>query len=100
MEMTRKGLGMTGIVDGRDCLLGIFTDGDLRRALDQKVDIHQARISELMTRNCITAPPELLAAAGLHILQTRKINALLIVDQDHRLIGALNMHDLLRAGVV
>ncbi len=100
VEMTRKGLGMTAIVDDAGKILGIFTDGDLRRSLDAGVDLHNTPISQVMTRNCTTVAPDMLAAEGLNIMQQRKINALLVVDENHRLIGALNMHDLLRAGVL
>lgn len=100
MEMTRKGLGMTAVVDGQRHVLGIFTDGDLRRALDREVSVHTTPISDLMTRNCRTATPETLAGEALQIMETGKINALLILDAEGRLVGALNMHDLLRAGVV
>ena len=100
VEMTRKGLGMTAIVDEGQRILGIFTDGDLRRALDKRIDVHQASIGDIMTRNCVKVIPELLAAEGLNIMQTRKINALLVVDGGGLLVGALNMHDLLRAGVL
>ena len=100
VEMTNKGLGMTAIVGPEGRLEGIYTDGDLRRTLDRDVDIHHNRISELMTPSCITARPEMLAAEGLKIMQENKINALLIVDRGGQLVGALNMHDLLRAGVV
>ncbi len=100
LEMTRKGLGMTAIVDDEGKILGIFTDGDLRRSLDAGVDLHTTPISRVMTRNCTTVAPDMLAAEGLNIMQQRKINALLVVDEDDRLIGALNMHDLLRAGVL
>lgn len=100
MEMTRKSLGMTAIVDEERRILGIFTDGDLRRALDKRIDIHRAPISDVMTRNCVTATADLLAAEALNIMQTHKINALLVENSDGLLIGALNMHDLLRAGVI
>jgi arabinose-5-phosphate isomerase len=100
VEMTKKGLGMTGIVDDDNHVLGIFTDGDLRRSLDQGMDVHTTRIDQVMTRRCITARAEMLAEEALHIMETYKINGLLIVDPDRGLIGALNMHDLLRAGVV
>jgi len=100
VEMTHKSLGMTAVVDDDDVVLGIFTDGDLRRSLDKKVDLHDTRIGTLMTRNCKTVSPDILAAEGLAIMQERKINALLVVDGERRLIGALNMHDLLRAGVL
>jgi arabinose-5-phosphate isomerase len=100
VEMTKKGLGMTGIVDDANRVLGIFTDGDLRRALDQGMDVHATRIDQVMTRRCITARPDMLAEEALHVMDTHKINGLLIVDGGQGLIGALNMHDLLRAGVV
>ena len=100
MEMSRKGLGMTAIVapDGR--VVGIFTDGDLRRTLDRSVDIHTTEVDRVMTPDPVTAEPHLLAAAALQIMESKKINALLAVDGDGRLVGAINMHDLLRAGVV
>lgn len=100
MEMTRKSLGMTAIVDEGQKILGIFTDGDLRRALDKRIDIHRALISDVMTRNCVTATAELLAAEALNLMQTHKINAVLVEDGKGNLVGALNMHDLLRAGVI
>lgn len=100
VQMTRSGLGMTAVVDDEHRVIGIFTDGDLRRALDRKVDVHQARIAESMTEDCTTIAPDVLAAEGLNIMQRREINALLVVDEKRRLVGALNMHDLLRAGVL
>ena len=100
LEMTRKGLGVTAIVDKHRHVTGIFTDGDLRRALDRKIDVHRARIDEVMTRSCTTVLPDILAGEALHLMESRKFNALLVVDEQRKLIGALNMHDLLRAGVV
>ena len=100
VEMTAKGLGMTAVLDGEGRLRGIFTDGDLRRALDRGADIHASRVGDLMTPNCKTASASALAAEALEMMQRNKINALLIVDGKRRLTGALNMHDLLRAGVV
>lgn len=100
VEMTQKGLGMTAIVDDANRLVGIFTDGDLRRVLDRREDIHELGISEVMTQGGKVARQGMLAAEALQIMETYKINALLIVDADDRLVGALNMHDLLRAGVV
>jgi arabinose-5-phosphate isomerase len=100
MEMSRKGLGMTAVVDDSRHLIGVFTDGDLRRAIDSKQDVHQARISDVMTRNCKTVQPGMLAAEALQIMDHTKINALPVVNDEHELIGVLNMHDLLRAGVV
>ncbi|NJN45677.1 MAG: KpsF/GutQ family sugar-phosphate isomerase [Candidatus Competibacteraceae bacterium] len=100
MEMTRKGLGMTVITDPDQRVLGVLTDGDLRRALDRRIDVHGSPVSAVMTRDCKTVSPGLLAAEALHLMETSKINALPVVDESNRLIGAFNMHDLLRAGVV
>ncbi|MGA7799793.1 MAG: KpsF/GutQ family sugar-phosphate isomerase [Gammaproteobacteria bacterium] len=100
MEMSRKGLGMTAVVDGTDHVIGIFTDGDLRRAIDREIDVHKTSISAVMTRGCKTVTAGLLAAEALRIMDQGKINALLVVNEDRELVGALNMHDLLRAGVV
>ncbi|MGD2082089.1 MAG: KpsF/GutQ family sugar-phosphate isomerase [Chromatiales bacterium] len=99
VQMSAKGLGMTAVVGEDDRLRGIFTDGDLRRALDRGADI-RARVGDLMTPDCKTASPDALAAEALEMMQRNKINALLIVDREGRVTGALNMHDLLRAGVV
>ena len=100
MEMTRTGLGTAAIVDEDAKVLGIYTDGDLRRTLDREMDVHKATISEVMTAECITIAPNMLAAEGLKIMEDREINALLVVDEEHRLVGVLTMHDLLRAGVI
>ncbi len=100
LEITQKGLGMTAIVDADDQLLGIYTDGDLRRTLDKNIDIHTAAIKDVMTANCKSIQQHLLAAQALTEMQQNKINAMLVVDDNNLLIGALNMHDLLRAGVV
>lgn len=100
LEISRKGLGMTTIVDESNVLLGIFTDGDLRRILDQQVDVHQTSISQVMTRGCITIAPEMLAAEALKLMEDKKINGLVVVDTQQRPLGAFNMHDLLKAGVM
>ncbi|SDT92312.1 arabinose-5-phosphate isomerase [Halopseudomonas salegens] len=100
LEMTRKGLGLTGILTADGSLAGIFTDGDLRRTLDQPIDIHQVRIDTLMTRRCKTVHQGALAAEALKIMDDGKISGLFVVDPDGKPVGALNMHDLLRAGVV
>jgi arabinose-5-phosphate isomerase len=101
LEMTQKGLGMTGIVDADGKLAGIFTDGDLRRVLDHgEVNVHQVQIAEVMTRGCKTARPRQLAVEVLSMMEQFKINSLMVLDEQHRPVGALNMHDLLRAGVV
>ena len=100
LEVTRKGLGMTAIVDGPRRLLGIFTDGDLRRCMDQGVDVHRTPVKNVMTRHAKTVTKGILAAEALQIMESAKINGLMVVDGDGVVIGALNMHDLLRAGVV
>ncbi len=100
LEMSRKGLGTTVVVDREDHVLGVFTDGDLRRALDRQVDVHTARVAEVMTRNCKTIAPGSLAAEALQRMQQYKINALPVVNSAGKLAGVLNMHDLLRAGVL
>jgi arabinose-5-phosphate isomerase len=100
VEMSRKGLGMTAVVDAAGRLAGIFTDGDLRRALDGTVDIHSTPMSAVMTARCRTIGPQALAAEAVRLLEQHKINALVVVDDDGRLVGALNIHDLLRAGVM
>jgi arabinose-5-phosphate isomerase len=100
MEMTDKGLGMTAVIDNSNKLIGIFTDGDLRRVLAQTVNIHTTQLADFMTTNCKTGLPHMLAAEALELMQRHKINALLILDQEQQLVGAINMHDLLRAGVV
>ncbi|MCC5826125.1 KpsF/GutQ family sugar-phosphate isomerase [Alkalimonas sp.] len=100
LEMSAKGLGMTTVVDESGTLQGIFTDGDLRRILDQRYDIHDTLITAVMVRNCITAQPQMLAAEALKLMEQRKINGLVIVDQHQHPVGAMNMHDLLKAGVL
>ena len=100
LEMSRKGLGMTAVVGDADHLIGLFTDGDLRRALDKTLDIRAAKVAEVMTHNPRTIGPDKLAAEAVQMMDQHKINGLLVVDADGRLVGALNMHDLLRAGVV
>lgn len=100
MEMTQKGLGMTAIVDERERILGIFTDGDLRRALDDGADVHTTKMSEVMHTECKTTTADVLAAEAVHVLDENKITSLLVVDDDKRLIGALNIHDLFRAGIM
>lgn len=100
LEMSRKRLGMTAITDSDGRLAGIFTDGDLRRTLDQNVDVRNARVAEVMTRDCKTIRADVLAAEAVRMMETYRINALVVVDDSQRIRGALNMHDLLRAGVV
>ena len=100
MEMTEKGLGMTAIVDKNNKIQGVFTDGDLRRTLDTGIDIHKTVISDVMHANCKTTTADVLAAEALHILEENKITSLLVADDDNRLIGALNIHDLFREGLM
>jgi arabinose-5-phosphate isomerase len=100
LEMSRKALGMTVIVDGDNKILGVFTDGDLRRALDHRVDVHGATMSEVMTTPCKSIGPQALAAEAVHLMEVHRITALPVADEQDRLIGALNVHDLLRAGVM
>lgn len=99
-EMTRKGLGMTAVLDAQQRVAGIFTDGDLRRAVDRDINLHKTTVGDLMTRHCKTVAPGVLAAEALAIMQASKINGLLVVNEEGKLVGALGMHDLLRAGVV
>ena len=101
LEISRKGLGMTTVVDPVGQLLGIFTDGDLRRLLDHgEVRIHDLRVADVMHPKVSSVQADILAAEALRIMDEKRINALPVVDQQGRLVGALNMHDLLRAGVV
>ncbi len=100
LEMSRKGLGMTAITDAGSQVLGIFTDGDLRRALDAQVNVHKAAMSDVMTRGGLRIGPRELAAQAARLMETHRVTALLVVDASQRLIGALNVHDLMRAGVV
>jgi len=100
MEMTEKKLGMTAIVNEKQHIVGIFTDGDLRRTLEKNLDIHTAPIAEAMTRSCTTIKTNTLAAEAMNMMEEKKINALLVVDDDDRIVGALNMHDLIRVGIV
>jgi len=100
LEMTRKGLGMTTVVNEQGQLTGIFTDGDLRRTLDKSANIHTTTIQDVMTRNGKTIKAEQLAAEALNMMEELKINGLPVTDDSGRLVGAINMHDLLRAGVI
>ncbi len=99
LEMSRKGLGMTAVTDGNGHPLGVFTDGDLRREMDRGTDLKTTRMSEVMTRGGWMVAPELLAAGAVSEMKQRKITALLVVS-DGLLVGAFNIHDLMRAGVV
>ena len=100
LEMSRKGLGMTVVVDAAQRILGVFTDGDLRRALDRQIDVHGTLMRTVMRAQPKTIAPRELAAAAAHLMEVHRITALPVADGDGRLIGALNVHDLMRAGVV
>ncbi|KAA9133417.1 KpsF/GutQ family sugar-phosphate isomerase [Marinihelvus fidelis] len=100
VEMTGKRLGMTAVVDNDDRVQGVFTDGDLRRALEKGIDPRTALIDEVMTRNGKSIGPDALAVDAVQIMQDHKIQGLLVIDDDGRLAGILNFHDLLQAGVV
>ena len=100
LEMTGKGLGMTAIVNEEQRLAGLFTDGDLRRVLNQRLDIANIDIRDVMTRNPVTCRADMLAAEAVAIMESRKINGLVALDDTNRVVGALNMLDLLAAGVV
>ncbi len=100
LELTDQGLGMTAIVDDGKAILGIFTDGDLRRSLDDGADIRTTVIGDIMHTNCKTTSADVLAAEALHMLEENKITSLLVADDDNRLVGALNIHDLFREGLM
>jgi arabinose-5-phosphate isomerase len=100
LEMSKKGLGMTAIIDDGQHLLGVFTDGDLRRTLEQRHDVHDTPIQVLMHRSPHRIRPDQLAAEAVKYMEKYRINGLLVVDEDGRLVGALNMHDLFRAGII
>lgn len=100
MEMTQKGLGMTAIVDPENRIAGIFTDGDLRRALDEGVDVRSTRMDEIMHSNCKTITADVLAVEAVVLMEENKITSLLVADEELRLVGALNIHDLFRAGIM
>jgi len=100
LEMTDKGLGMTAVVDDQNLILGIYTDGDLRRTLDTGTDIRTTMIRDEMHTNCKTTSADVLAAEALHLLEENKITSLLVADDNGILVGALNIHDLFREGLM
>jgi arabinose-5-phosphate isomerase len=99
LEISQKGLGMTAVVGEDGLMAGIFTDGDLRRILDKRIDIHDTQIGDVMTLNPTVAEPNMLAVEGLNLMQAKSINGLMLCHEG-KLVGALNMHDLLKAGVM
>lgn len=100
LEVTRKKLGMTAVVDEQKGLIGVFTDGDLRRVLDNETDFHATSIEEVMTSPGVRCQQGILAAEALNIMETKSINGLFVVDENDQVVGALNMHDLLKAGIM
>jgi arabinose-5-phosphate isomerase len=100
VEMTKKRLGMIAIVDKEMKLLGVFTDGDLRRTLEQALNPHKIAVGEVMTRNGKTIQPQALAVEAVKMMQQYKVQGLLVVDDNSHLKGVLNFNDLLQAGVV
>lgn len=100
VEVTQKRLGMTTVTDEQNAPIGIFTDGDLRRAIDQRIDLNMTSIEHVMTTRFTTVIPDTLAAEALQIMQDKKINALIVINDEGQVIGALNMHDMLLAGVI
>ncbi len=100
LEMTSKGMGMTAVVDDEDRILGIYTDGDLRRTLDRNLNVHTTKIDDAMTPGCRTIGAGQLAAEAVDLMQTHSITVLLVADKANRIAGAIHMHDLLRAGVI
>lgn len=100
LEMTSKGFGMTTVVDRDGQLQGVFTDGDLRRVIDQKIELDTATMSKVMSRRPKTVSAHILAAEALRIMEDNKITALVVEDPEHHPVGLLHMHDILRAGVI
>ena len=99
LEVTSKGLGMTAIVDDSMRVLGVFTDGDLRRALDRAADLRATRMDQVMTLGPKSVLPSTLAAEAVHLMETHRITSLIVLDDQGKLVGLLHVHDLLRAGV-
>lgn len=100
LEMSRKGLGMTTVSDKDGKLLGVFTDGDLRRVLDRTLDLSGVSMRDVMTAQPKAVQPRMLAAEAVHLMETHRITALPVVDENNVVVGALNVHDLFRAGVM
>jgi len=100
LEISRGRMGMTTVLDERGRVTGIFTDGDLRRSLEKGVDLRSVPITEIMTRGPRTIGPDKLAVEAVQIMERYKVNQLVVVDEDQKLLGALNMHDLFRAKVI
>ena len=99
-EISRCGFGLTSVVDGQGRMIGIFTDGDLRRVLDRGLDVRATSVAEVMTPKGAVVQPEQLAVDALQCMEARQIMALIVVDEERRPVGVLHMHDLVRSGVV
>lgn len=99
MEITSKRFGATSVVNGNDHLLGIITDGDVRRLIEKRKDLWDLRAVEVMTRNPITVKTGILAADAFNVMKIRAINTILVVDAENRLVGIVHIHDLLKAGI-
>jgi arabinose-5-phosphate isomerase len=100
LEMTEKGFGMTTIVDNQGRLLGVFTDGDIRRVIDSKTDLSTALIKDVMSSNPKTINQDILAAEALNIMEQSSITAVIVENEDKQPVGVVHMHDILRAGVI
>lgn len=100
LDISSKGLGVTGIIDENNHLVGIFSDGDLRRALDTRIDIHQTLVNEVMTQGGVSSTANMLAIDALNLMQSKRINALFVIDEEQHPIGALSTYMLLKSGVV
>lgn len=100
LEMTGKGLGMTAVLDDEASMVGVYTDGDLRRTLNNTVDVHDCRIEDIMTRDPITTSPDALATELISMMRNHSINGIFAVDESRRVLGALNTLDLIRAGIL
>ena len=100
LEVSTKGLGLTTVLAEDGSLIGVFTDGDLRRALDGEIDIHRTAIETVMSPDPVTIDKEILAAEALHIMEERTITGLIAVDEARRPVGVVKLQDILKAGVV
>ncbi len=99
-EISKKGLGMTAVVDSSNTLVGIFTDGDLRRVIDADVNLRTTSIADVMTQGCVTITENILAAEALKVMDTKSINGLVVINEQQQPVGALNMLDMVKAGVI
>jgi arabinose-5-phosphate isomerase len=100
IEMTQKGLGITTVINTKNKLTGVFTDGDLRRAIDNNIDINHALIKDVMSPNPATINPNMLAAEALGLMERQSITALIVANEKQQPVGVIHMHDILRAGIL